>query len=211
MGSWYLVRHGETKWNRNGRIQGHSDVPRNDRGRRQVKMLAKRLSNCSFSVVYSSDLSRATETARAIVEDAEMPVLTDPDLREFSYGEWEGLTLEEVETQYPRALAERTGKGNNTFTAPGGEDTTHMLKRVRRFYTRTVERRDNAENILIVAHGGSIRALIVCLLGLTDDHFWSFRVDCGSLSVISNELDGRVLELWNDTNHLNSAALGSSE
>ena len=134
------------------------------------------------------------------------------------------MTLEEVETQYPRALAERTGKGNNTFTAPGGEDTTHMLKRVRRFYTRTVERRDNAENILIVAHGGSIRALIVCLLGLTDDHFWSFRVDSprgasrprshrtgGSLSVISNELDGRVLELWNDTNHLNSAALGSSE
>ena len=210
MGSWYLVRHGETDWNLHGRIQGHAGASLNDRGRRQVKMLAKRLANRKFSVVYSSDLSRATETTRTIVEDAELPVLTDPDLREFSYGEWEGLTLREVEVQHPRALAERTGKENNTFAAPGGEDTTQVLERVRQFCTRTVERHSAAEDILVVAHGGSIRALLVCLLGLTDDHFWRFRVDCGSLSIISNQPEGRVLELWNDTGHLTGKDRGSS-
>ena len=205
MGSWYLVRHGETEWNRNGRIQGHSDVPLNESGRRQAKVLAKRLAGCGFSATYASDLSRASETARAIVGDADMPVFTDPDLREFSYGEWEGLTLKEVEDQFPLELAERTAKGNNTFAAPGGEDTGQVLDRVRRFCTTIEKHHDACENILIVAHGGSIRALFVCLLGLTDDRFWSTQVDCASLSVISNQPNGRVLELWNDTGHLNSA------
>lgn len=209
MGSWYLVRHGETDWNLHGRIQGHSDVPLNDRGLRQAMLLAKRLAGCRVSVVYASDLSRATETARAIVGDSEVSIITDPDLREFSYGEWDGLTLQEVEDQYPGALSERTGESNNAFAAPGGENTSQVLDRVRRFYTRAVQRRDDDENLLVVAHGGSIRALLVCLLDLTDDRFWSSRVDCGSLSVISNQSNGRVLELWNDTDHLNSMALGS--
>ena len=206
MGSWYLVRHGETEWNRNGRIQGYSDIPLNDRGRRQAKMLAKRLGGCSFSAVYASDLSRATRTARAIVGHSEAPIETGLDLREFSYGEWEGLTLDEVETRYPAALAERTSRGNNTFAAPGGEDTGQVLERVRRFYAKVEKRHDPDENVLIVAHGGSIRALLVCLMGLSDDLFWSTQVDCGSLSVISNQQNGRVLKLWNDTGHLNPSA-----
>ena len=204
MGSWYLVRHGETAWNRNGRIQGHSDVPLNDSGRRQAKTLATRFANCEFSAVYSSDLARAAETARAIVGDADMPLFTDPDLREFSYGEWEGLTLDEVEAQYPTALAERMDKGNNAFAAPGGEDTGQLLDRVRRFCVKAEKRHDLADNVLIVAHGGSIRALLVCLLKSGDDQFWSSQVDCASLSAISNLPNGRVLELWNDTGHLKS-------
>ena len=210
MGSWCLVRHGETDWNRKGRIQGHSDVPLNDDGRRQAKRLAKKLSGYEFSAVYSSDLARSTEAARAIVIDTEMPVLTDPDLREFSYGEWEGLTLKEVETRYPAVIAERTAEGNNAFAAPGGEDTAQVLDRVRRFCAKAEKRHDSADNVLIVAHGGPIRALLVCLLDLADDHFWNTQVDCGSLSVISNQPTGRVLELWNDTGHLNSTVLESS-
>ena len=204
MGAWYLVRHGETDWNRKNRIQGHSDVPLNERGRRQANMLAKRLAGCKFSRVYSSDLSRAIETAQAIVKGSEAPIETDRDLREFYYGEWEGLTLKEVETRYPTALAERIGMGNGAFATPGGEDTTGVLDRVRRFHTKTEKLHNSAENILIAAHGGSLRALLVCLLGLPDDYFWSFRVDCGSLSVIGNQPGGRILEIWNDISHLTS-------
>ncbi len=204
MGAWYLVRHGETDWNRTARIQGHSDVPLNERGRRQANMLAKRLAGCKFSLVYSSDLSRATETARAIVEGSGMLIETDQDLREFSYGEWEGLTLEEVESRYPTALAERIGMGNSAFATPGGEDTAGVLDRVRRFHTKAEKLHNTDENILIVAHGGSLRALLICLLGLPDDYFWSFRVDCGSLSIIGNQPGGCILEIWNDTSHLTS-------
>ena len=204
MGRWYLVRHGETEWNRKGKIQGHLDVPLNEHGRRQVKMLAKRLAKCRFSGVYASDLSRTIKTAQIIAEGCEAPIETGSDLREFSFGEWEGLTLEEIETRYPNTFTERMDLGERAFAAPGGEDTAQMLDRVRSYCTRTLKRYDPAENILIVAHGGSIRALLVCLLGMTDDHFWRFRVDRASLSIINNQPNGRVLELWNDTSHLAS-------
>ena len=168
-------------------------------------MLGTRLAECSFSAVYASDLSRATVSAETIVEGRETRIDTDPDLREFSYGEWEGLTLEEVEERYPRAFAQRMGRDDGAFAAPGGEDSTQLLARVRRFCERTVKRHDDAEDLLIVAHGGTLRVLLVCLLGMTEDHIWRFRVDCGSLSIVNNHPNGRVLELWNDTGHLHRA------
>ena len=202
MGSWYLIRHGETEWNRSGKIQGHSDVPLSEHGRRQMRILGTRLTGCAFSTVYASDLSRALESAAIIVEGRETSIETDSDLREFSYGDWEGLTFKEVESRFPKVFARRVGSGNTRFAAPGGEDSLQVLDRVRRFYARTVKRHDDSEDLLIVAHGGTLRALLVCLLDLTTDHFWRFRVDCGSLSVVNNHPDGRVLETWNDTGHL---------
>ena len=202
MGRWYLVRHGETDWNRSGRIQGHSDVPLSEHGKSQMKMLAKRLAGRSFSAVYTSDLSRAIESADTIAGTSEAVSQVDPDLREFSYGEWEGMTIEEVETKYPGSLTKRVGFGDNTFAALGGEDTAQILERVKRFATKAIDRHDPDEYLLIVAHGGSIRALVVCLLGLPDDRFWRFQIDCGSLSIVSIQHKSRVLELWNDTGHL---------
>ena len=201
MGSWYLIRHGETEWNRSRKIQGHSDVPLSEHGRRQMRMLGTRLAECTFSSVYSSDLSRAVESAGMIVE-GRVSIETDSDLREFSYGEWEGLTLEEVEVQFSKVFAQRMASGNSGFAAPGGEDSAQVLDRVRRFCARTVKRHDDDEDILIVAHGGTLRALLLCLLDLPTDHFWRFMVDCGSLSVINNQPNGPVLEVWNDTGHL---------
>ena len=202
MGRWYLVRHGETEWNRSGRIQGHSDVPLSEHGKSQMNMLAKRLADRRFSAVYTSDLSRAIESAETIEGTSEAAGQIDPDLREFSYGEWEAMTIGEVEAQYPGSLAARVRLGDNAFAAPGGEDTAQILERVQRFSTKAVDRHDPDDDILIVAHGGPIRALVVCLLGLPDDRFWRFQVDCGSLSIVSIQENGRVLELWNDTGHL---------
>ena len=198
MGSWYLVRHGESEWNREGRIHGHTDAGLNDNGRRQVRTLACRLAGRSFSAVYASDLPRAVESAEVIVGGSGVPVETDPDLREFSYGEWEGLTKEEAEARDPAAFAEQIALGNDAFAAPGGEDTRQVLERVRRFYRRVAARHQSSEDVLIVSHGGSIRALLVCLLGLPDDRFWHFKVDTGSLSIVGNHPGGRVLELWNE-------------
>ena len=205
MGSWYLVRHGETEWNAAGRIQGRADVPLSERGRLQMRLLAGRLAGREFSAVYASDLSRAVESARVIVGEAGSPVRTDADLREFCYGEWEGLTLEEVKARHGDTFAERLGRDENAFAAPGGEDSTEVLRRVRRFYAKTVEEHGDSADLLVVAHGGSIRALLVCLLGLADEFFWRFRVDCASLSTIASHPSGRVLELWNDTVHIQTA------
>ena len=77
---------------------------------------------------------------------------------------------------------------------------------MRRFYAKTVEEHGDSADLLVVAHGGSIRALLVCLLGLADEFFWRFRVDCASLSTIASHPSGRVLELWNDTVHIQTDA-----
>lgn len=206
MGRWYLVRHGETEWNRTGRMQGHTGVPLSAKGRRQAARLGERLRDVDFATVYCSDLPRAAETARIIAAGRDLAISDEADLREFSYGEWEGLTLEEVETRYPGALAERIEAGGNLgWTAPGGESAIDAIRRVRRFTMRTSASHDPGENILVVGHGGSLRALVVCLLDLADDDFWKFRVDNTALAIVSDHDGSRVLESWNDTSHLADA------
>ena len=205
MGHWYLVRHGETDWNLTGRIQGQSDVSLNVTGRRQVSHLAQRLEDVRFDAVYSSDLARTHESAQIIAAGRDIAIATDPDLREFSFGEWEGLTDAEIEARQPGALSARISAGNNAFAAPGGEDTWQVLDRVRRFCERAARRHDPSDDILVVAHGGSIRALVVCLLDLADTDVWRFRVHCASLGIVRSHSDGRVLLRWNDISHLPAA------
>ena len=110
--------------------------------------------------------------------------------------------MAEIEERHPGALAERIDAGNQDFAAPGGENTAQVLARVRRFCERVAMRHDSPDNVLVVAHGGSIRALVVCLLDLADADFWRFQVDCTGLAVISDHPGSRVLERWNDTSHL---------
>lgn len=197
-GRWYLVRHGETDWSREGRIHGHADSALNDQGRQQMRCVAGKLSGCGFSAVYASDLGRAIESARLIVQGSGIPIEADRDLREFSYGAWEGLTPHEAEAQDPETYAARMGLDADAFAAPGGETAPQLLQRVRRFYERAVARHKSSDDVLVVAHGGSIRALLVCLLGLPDDSLWRFGVDRGGLSVVRDHPGGRVLELWNE-------------
>src|SRR5579884_1391455 len=90
-----LVRHGETDWNAEGRLQGHTDRPLSDFGRRQAKELAERLSGERVDAIYASDLARARETAEIVGERLGLPVVIDPDLREKNWGSWEGLTGDE--------------------------------------------------------------------------------------------------------------------
>ena len=118
MGRWYLVRHGETSWNREGRIQGHADIPLSEAGRHQVERVAERLAGHDFSTVYSSDLARARDSALAIIGGRGVPVETESDLREFSYGEWEGLTIGDVESRGGSDLSERINSRDAILPLP---------------------------------------------------------------------------------------------
>ena len=101
MGQIYIVRHGETEWNAQGRIQGHTDINLSDAGRRQAKAVAQRLEQVSFAAAYCSDLSRTRETAEVILGQSGTPLHPTPQLREYHKGVFEGLTVPEYSKKFP--------------------------------------------------------------------------------------------------------------
>ena len=141
-----LARHGETDWNREGRFQGHADPPLNETGRAQARELADQLATTPFDAVYSSDLSRAHETARLVAATHGVPVVTDTGLREIDVGSWSGLTRSEIELRFPGAEHH------------DGETRADHLQRVLATVLR-IAHEHPGERILVVSHGGSLRAL----------------------------------------------------
>jgi broad specificity phosphatase PhoE len=142
-----LVRHGETDWNAEGKLQGHTDRPLNDYGRRQAQALADQLAGDNIEAVYASDLSRARETAEIVGAKLGLPVVVDPDLREKNWGNWEGLTSDE------RLHIEYEGE-----TSEAHRDRT--LSAVQRIVERHPEGR-----VVVVTHGGSLRRIQAAVSG----------------------------------------------
>lgn len=160
-----LVRHGETDWNADGRIQGQTNSPLNERGRAQARALADELAGDrdSIAAVYSSDLDRARETAEILAARLDLPVVVDPALRERNFGSWEGLMLDELEERWPGAWA-RWRNGNE---GEGDvEDHMALARRVRDAIHRLAAAHPG-ERILVVAHGGAMRVILMDAAGLT--------------------------------------------
>jgi 2,3-bisphosphoglycerate-dependent phosphoglycerate mutase len=143
-----LVRHGETDWNAEGRLQGHTDRPLNDFGRRQALRLAEELDGEEIHALYASDLARARETAEILGGRLGLPVVLDPDLREKDWGSWEGLTSVE--------------RDRVEFV---GESTEAHRERVLGAVRRIAERHPG-QRVLVVTHGGSLRRIQAAVLGL---------------------------------------------
>jgi len=144
-----LVRHGETDWNADGRLQGQTDRPLSDYGREQARQLAEDLQGEGFDAIYSSDLSRARETAEIVGARLGLRVELDPDLREKDWGNWEGLTSVE--------------RDRVEFV---GESTEAHQERTLRALRRLSERHPGDARILVVTHGGSMRRVQASALGL---------------------------------------------
>jgi broad specificity phosphatase PhoE len=144
-----LVRHGETDWNADGRLQGHTDRPLSDYGRRQARELAGALEGEKLEAIYSSDLARARETAEIVGERLGLPVVLDPDLREKDWGTWEGLTAVE--------------RDRVEFV---GEPTEAHQARILGALRRISERHPGDGRVLVVTHGGSMRRVQTAAMGM---------------------------------------------
>lgn len=158
-----LVRHGVTEWNAQLKFQGHSDVPLSASGREQAALLAERLANRRFERIYSSDLRRAVETARAIGERNGLEPITDTRLREFAFGAWEGLTWTEILAAYPH-LSDMSFRAAHLYKPDGGEDFDAVCERVRSFYEDIAMA--GLQRIAVVSHAGALHATLG-VLGLT--------------------------------------------
>ena len=200
---WFLVRHGQTEWNRVGRAQGQADPPLNQEGREQAEAVAAQLAPVPFEAAYSSDLRRAADTALPVMRGRDTPIVHRRDLREKSFGEWEGITYEELRLRYP-AMLEELFDEKPAFAPPGGESDLELFARAAGAAARIARRHAGTDgNILVVSHGGTLRAMMVSMLGLPVESMWRFRLSNTGLSIITTfDEGGATIDLLNDTGHL---------
>ncbi len=170
--SVFLVRHGETEWNREGRFQGQSDIPLSDVGREQARALRARLSaiaeraslfDGAETAVVSSDLSRAVETATLGFGVPGREHQVDAALREFRYGIFEGLTRADIDTRFPGQML-TWSRGNRHYAMDGGESRAHVFTRAHAAVTRALAAFPHRQ-LVVVAHGGVIRQLLFACFG----------------------------------------------
>jgi broad specificity phosphatase PhoE len=204
MGKWYLVRHARTEWNHQGRIQGHAESDLDEVGLVQAQRLAARLATIRIHAAYSSDMRRTRQTGQAILKDRAVPWEETPELRELAYGKWEGMTRPEIAAAHPDVYEEYM-KGDLAFVPPGGESPLMILARVRPFVERVRGAHKADEDILVVSHGGTLKALLIALMGLPPDPFWHLSTAHAGLSIITTYPKRATLDLWNDVSHLQAA------
>jgi phosphoserine phosphatase len=166
-----LARHGESDWNRAHRWQGHANRPLTERGRTQAADLAKRLGEIPLDAIYSSDLERAHETAEVVARGQGLQVTQLPALREVDVGSWSGLTREEAERRYPDGFRRWRAGGTGW---DDGESYGEMSTRVLRALDEIADRHDGGR-VLIVTHGGPIRAIHAAALGLHVEAYRKIR------------------------------------
>jgi phosphoserine phosphatase len=193
-----LVRHGETPWNLEKRVQGFSDIALSDLGRLQAQRLAQCLRGESIGKIVSSPLSRARETAQAIACFHDLPVAIEPDLRELNQGDFEGRTYKELEEKHPLFFRQWHAHPASV-TVPGGESLAELQGRAWPVVERIIE---EGQDALIVSHSFTIITLLCRIQGLSLDHFREARVDLASRTVVSISDGQSVVVLHNDTSHL---------
>jgi broad specificity phosphatase PhoE len=199
-----LIRHGESTWNHEHRIQGQLDPPLSDKGRHQVALLARRLSARRPQAIYSSDLKRAMETAAPIEKATGLQAQPRTELREVFLGEWEGLHNEDLVERYPDAWARWTVEPSWDLV-PGGEGGASFEARVQSAIESVLERHPHGE-VIVVTHGGVIQVALHQVVGRPSRGLFPFRISNASITVIEKR-DGRlVIAGVNDVGHLEGHA-----
>ncbi len=194
------VRHGETTWNRDGRIQGHMDIDLNDRGRWQAERLALALCDEPIAAFYASDLSRARVTAQAVARFHGATVQTHPALRERGFGSFEGHTWAELEPRDPEGVA-AWRRREPAFAPPGGESLLQLQARVLAIVAE-LARRHTGEQVLVVAHGGVLDILYRAATGLELQAPRTWAMTNTAVNRLAWSAGQLSLVRWADTDHL---------
>lgn len=200
------VRHGETPWNRETRIQGFTDIGLSELGQWQAQQLAQALREEPLAAIYASDLSRARDTAQAVADVQGHTVQTHPGLRERCFGQFEGHTWTEIETQWPEASQAWRQRVPDWAPPQGGESLIALSARVLGALNGIAERHVG-EQILVVVHGGVLDALYRAATGLDlqAPRAWALRNTAINRLLWSPE--GLSLVGWADTAHLDTDTL----
>ena len=203
MGKIFIIRHGQTDGNSARKYFGITDIELNEEGLIQAGLISKRLEKENLFRIYSSNLKRAFKTAEIIAKPHRISVEPKEDLREINFGDWEGLSFQEIQKSYPHEFSKWQ---NNImdFTTPHGESVLELKKRIETAFSEILNSaREN--NVAIVTHGGPIRVILSRMLSpnALETVFWKIRQDNAALNIIENIDNTQIISLVNDTSHLN--------
>ena len=199
-----LVRHGETEGESSIRYYGRTDVPLSPLGRAQMERVRAALAARRFAAVYTSTLSRAGEAARIISDAGGGTVLMPMPIAgfdEIDFGEWEGLTIEEIRVRSPRLYAEWEAHRGGAFTYPGGESTRGFRERVGQALHEVMAQAPSGE-VLFVVHKGVIRCIVAELLGFDKAQRYNLIAELGSIHIIACDNGAWSVEALDRTEHL---------
>jgi len=202
------MRHGETAWNVDTRLQGQLDVPLNDHGREQARRAARALAHDAPDAIYSSDLSRALETAQAAAAVLGQPISTDTGLRERCFGIWEGHTYAEVQQRWP-AESEQWRLRNPEFGPEQGETLQGFFDRVVATATRLAAAHPG-QTVLLVAHGGVLDCLYRAASRMALNAPRTWELPNTGINRLLYTGRGFTLIGWGDVHHLDDEALDES-
>ena len=202
-----LVRHGETDWNVERRLQGHTDIDLNVRGFAQAEQMARVLQkmNLQFDVLYTSDLQRAAKTAKEIERLFNASALVSPALRERHLGALQGLTMDEAPNTEPELWQSHLNRNLNEELR-GGESIIQFSNRIKGALDQ-IRKQHTGKTILIVSHGGALDMMYRLASNQSLDSEKAVAVPNASLNWISHTGEGWKVDSWGDTNHLESLAL----
>jgi broad specificity phosphatase PhoE len=194
-----LIRHGQTKWNRQQVFRGRADIPLSNVGIEQATALAERLANEPISAVYSSPLARALVTAEHVARPHGLRPHRVEGWTDISFGAWEGRLHEDVKREDGERYA-RWQSQPHLVRLPAGETLAEVRQRMMAALNDIVTRNSDSA-VAVVAHRAVNKVLLCAFLGLGDDAFWRIRQDTGCLSIVECDGDQKVVLLVNDTCH----------
>jgi 2,3-bisphosphoglycerate-dependent phosphoglycerate mutase len=195
-----LIRHGETVWNRERRMQGQTDSPLSEKGLRQAILLAQRMKEFEFAALYSSDSGRASETAQFIAEVTGHPLVVEPRLRERHFGVFEGLTGPEMQEQHPEAYARFKGREPD-YAVPGGESAAAFRERALACLAEIAARHAN-ELVVVVTHGLVCDVAYRAAYGMDLMEPRSFPLVNAGINRFRFDGAAWQCEVWGDADHL---------
>ena len=209
MTSVYLVRHGQTAWNKEEVFRGRTDLPLNDEGLREAELAGGYFKGLEMDAIYSSPLLRAWQTAQKIARDHPLNVQALDGLIDMSFGGWEGRSLKEVKEKDERGYRQWREEPH-LFKPPDGETLDEVRFRAMAALEAVIHKHFE-KTLVLVSHRVINKVLICSILGLDNTHFWQIRQDTTAINLIQHRNGKYVLSLMNETCHLKSLQAGRTK
>ena len=198
---FFVVRHGETDWNKLGRFQGHTDISLNDRGLSQARETAVASEDWGYTAIYSSPLVRTVQVAEEIAKVTPMLVSQEPGLKELNLGDLEGVTGEEMRNDWPALFAAwRTDP--EKMSMPNGESLGELRDRTWQVILDIEQKHSSDDSIVVISHNFAIRSIVNELLGMPLAYFHRMSLNLASVCTFDSDERGRRLTGYNSTSHL---------